>query len=83
MAAVLVETGFMTNVEELTRLCDETYQQKLMENCDGVITTSSSTCYKSVYNGEYAVGLTYDNGAIGLLMSGAETSGHPPRRGYG
>ena len=31
MAAVLVETGFMTNVEELTRLCDETYQQKLME----------------------------------------------------
>ena len=48
------------------------YQQQLMENCDGVITTSSSTCYKSVYNGEYAVGLTYDNGAIGLLMSGAE-----------
>lgn len=32
MAAVLVETGFMTNVEELTRLCDETYQQKLMED---------------------------------------------------
>ena len=31
MAAVLVETGFMTNVEELTRLCDETYQLKLME----------------------------------------------------
>ena len=28
---VLRETGFMTNVEELTRLCDETYQQKLME----------------------------------------------------
>ena len=31
MAAVLVETGFMTNVEELDRLCDESYQQKLME----------------------------------------------------
>ena len=31
MAAVLVETGFMTNVEELDRLCDEGYQQRLME----------------------------------------------------
>ena len=31
MAAVLVETGFMTNVEELDRLCDESYQQALME----------------------------------------------------
>ena len=31
MAAVLVETGFMTNVEELERLCDEDYQQSLME----------------------------------------------------
>lgn len=48
------------------------YVKKLMENCDGVITTSSSTVYKSVYNGEYAVGLTYDNGAISLLMNGAD-----------
>ena len=48
------------------------YQRQLMENCDGVISTSSSACYKNVYNGEYAVGLTYDNGAISLLMSGAD-----------
>lgn len=48
------------------------YQKSLMENCNGVISTSSSACYKDVYNGEYAVGLTYDNGAISLLMSGAD-----------
>ena len=48
------------------------YCKKLMENCQGVSTNSSSTVYKSVYNGEYAVGLTYDNGAISLLMSGAD-----------
>lgn len=48
------------------------YQKKLMENSDGVITTSSSTVYKSVYNGEYAVGLSYDNACISLLMNGAE-----------
>lgn len=48
------------------------YQKSLMDNCNGVISTSSSACYKDVYNGEYAVGLTYDNGAISLLMSGAD-----------
>lgn len=48
------------------------YQKSLMENCNGVISTSSSACYKDVNNGEYAVGLTYDNGAISLLMSGAD-----------
>lgn len=48
------------------------FQEDLIANCDGVITTSSSTCYKSVYNGEYAVGLSYDNGCISLLMSDAE-----------
>lgn len=48
------------------------YQRKLMENTNGVITTSSSNCFRTVYNGEYAVGLTYDNGAISLKMSGAD-----------
>lgn len=48
------------------------FQKQLIDNCAGVISTSSSACYKSVYNGEYAVGLTYDNGAISLLMSGAD-----------
>ncbi len=31
MAAVLVECGFMSNIEELTRLQDDAYQQKLAE----------------------------------------------------
>ena len=37
------------------------YLDKLIANCDGVITTSSSTVFKSVINGEYVVGLTYEN----------------------
>ncbi|MEG1845194.1 MAG: extracellular solute-binding protein, partial [Clostridia bacterium] len=37
------------------------YLDKLIANCAGVITSSSSTVFKSVINGEYAVGLTYEN----------------------
>lgn len=37
------------------------YIDKLIENCDGVITTSSSTVFKSVISGEYVVGLSYEN----------------------
>lgn len=37
------------------------YVDALIENCDGVITTSSSTVFKSVINGEYVVGLSYEN----------------------
>ncbi len=37
------------------------YIDKLIENCDGVITTSSSQVFKSVIAGEYVVGLTYEN----------------------
>lgn len=48
------------------------YCKSLIENSDGISTNSSSAVYKSVYNGEYAVGLTYDNGAISLMMNGAE-----------
>ena len=37
------------------------YLDALIANCDGVITTSSSTVFKSVIAGEYVVGLTYEN----------------------
>lgn len=37
------------------------YIDKLIENCNGVSTTSSSTVFKSVISGEYVVGLTYEN----------------------
>ena len=37
------------------------YLDALIENCDGVVTTSSSTVFKSVISGEYVVGLSYEN----------------------
>ena len=37
------------------------FLDKLIANTDGVITTSSSQVFKSVIDGEYVVGLTYEN----------------------
>lgn len=45
------------------------YIEKLMPNL--VITNSSSTCFRSVYQGEYVVGLTYEDGAVNLVKDGA------------
>ena len=38
---------------------------------DMVIVTSSSVCFRAVADGEYVVGLTYEDGASTLLKSGA------------
>lgn len=46
------------------------YIAQLMPNL--VITNSSSTCFKSVQQGEYVVGLTYEDGAVNLIKDGAE-----------
>ena len=46
------------------------YIAKLMKNL--VITDSSSNCFKLVEQGEYVVGLTYEDGAIKLIQQGAE-----------
>lgn len=46
------------------------YIEKLMANM--IITNSSSTCFKSVQQGEYVVGLTYEDGAVTLLRDGAD-----------
>lgn len=46
------------------------YIENLMPNL--VIASSSSACFKSVQEGEYVVGLTYEDGAVQLLRSGAE-----------
>lgn len=43
----------------------------LMKN-NMVIASSSSVCFKAVADGEYVVGLTYEDGASTLLKSGAE-----------
>ena len=37
-----------------------------------VIAGSSSACFKSVQQGEYVVGLTYEDGAVTLVKDGAE-----------
>ena len=44
--------------------------EKLMKN-KLTISTSSSVCFKSVLEGEYAVGITYEDGVAPLLKSGA------------
>ena len=46
-----------------------TYIEGLMKNL--VIAGSSSACFKSVQQGEYVVGLTYEDGAITLVKAGA------------
>ncbi|MBO5666546.1 MAG: extracellular solute-binding protein, partial [Firmicutes bacterium] len=45
------------------------YIEQLMPNL--VIAGSSSACFKSVQQGEYVVGLTYEDGAVGLVKDGA------------
>lgn len=46
------------------------YIEQLMPNL--VIAGSSSACFKSVQQGEYVVGLTYEDGAVTLVKDGAE-----------
>ena len=45
------------------------YIEKLMPNL--VVVGSSSACFKSVQQGEYVVGLTYEDGAVILQKDGA------------
>lgn len=45
------------------------YMEQLMPNL--VIASSSSACFKSVQQGEYVVGMTYEDGAVKLLKDGA------------
>ena len=47
------------------------YIKKLIAN-DLVVQDSSSTVYKSVFNGEYVCGLTYEPACIQMLSEGAE-----------
>ena len=47
------------------------YLKAFIDNLDGVMTNSSSTVYRSVLNGEYVVGLSYESGITPLLADGA------------
>ena len=48
------------------------YTEDLLKGQDVKLTSGSSAVYKGVINGEYAVGLTYEDGADTLLKSGSD-----------
>jgi iron(III) transport system substrate-binding protein len=47
------------------------YIENLLKN-ELIIVTSSSVCFKAVADGEYVVGMTYEDGALTLFKSGAK-----------
>jgi len=57
------------------------YVGKLVENLDGKIGTSSSTNIKLVADGEYAVGITYEEGALRYIAAGADMQVVYPEEG--
>jgi iron(III) transport system substrate-binding protein len=48
------------------------YVQKLLANVDGKIAQSSSAVYKGIADGEYTVGLTYEDPCATLVRDGAD-----------
>ncbi|HQJ01953.1 MAG TPA: extracellular solute-binding protein [Flexilinea sp.] len=57
------------------------FVKKFLINLDGKISSSSSACYKSVVEGEYAVGLTNEDKAISYIAAGADVSVVYPKEG--
>ena len=47
------------------------YVENLFQNINGKVVSSSSAVYKGVYQGEYVVGLTYEDPCVQLLKDGA------------
>ena len=47
------------------------FVEKLVENMDGKVISSSSGVYKGVADGEYLIGLTYEEAALRYMESGA------------
>jgi len=47
------------------------YVTDLFTNINGKVVSSSSSVYKGVYNGEYVVGLTYEDPCVTFLKDGA------------
>jgi len=48
-----------------------TWVETFIEQLDGIVISSSSAIYKGVSAGEYAVGVTYEDPAVSLLVDGA------------
>ena len=58
-----------------------TYVKNLFSLVDGKIASSSSNVYKSVADGEMAVGLTYEDPALKLLNDGVDVKVIYPKEG--
>lgn len=50
------------------------YTEDLLKGQEVVITSGSSAVYKGVFNGEYAVGLTYEDPCVTFIKDGADTA---------
>ena len=48
------------------------YVEALIKQLNGKMTSGSSAVYKGVYQGEYVVGLTYEDPSVALLADGAK-----------
>jgi iron(III) transport system substrate-binding protein len=48
------------------------YMKKFVENLDGKVLGSSSATFKGVSDGEYAVGITYEQAALKYMRAGAD-----------
>lgn len=49
-----------------------TFVEDFMKNLDGKILGSSSAVYKNTYEGEYVVGVTYEDPSVALITDGAK-----------
>ena len=59
------------------------FLEKLVPQLDGKLTSGSSAVYKGVSNGEYAVGLTYEEAALKYIAAGATIDVVFPTEGTG
>lgn len=59
------------------------FLEKLVPQLDGKLTSGSSAVYKGVSNGEYAVGLTYEEAALKYIAAGATIDVVYPSEGTG
>lgn len=57
------------------------FVEKLVENLDGKVISSSSGVYKGVADGEYLIGLTYEEAALRYMESGASIAIVYPEEG--
>ena len=59
------------------------FLEKFVPQLDGKLTSGSSAVYKGVSNGEYAVGLTYEEAALKYIAAGATIDVVYPTEGTG